>query len=400
MSGVILTSAATSCALAATRCLGKHSIKVACGEEKTVREFFPAASYSKYCRKQFTYPPYRNEPENFINAICDFANKHKEYEVLMPIYEETRVISKYIDAIRSAAPHLKIPVHKYEYLEMASDKRRVAELARRIDVPIPQAFAPNSIEEVEKIASEIQYPAVIKIPSGDAGKGMTYVGSREETVSTYKDTVTKHSLDYMNLPIIQEYIPGTDYGVACLFNHGQLRAKIVFRSIRDLPPSGGLMVVRVSVLHEQMAEYLVALAREMNWHGVIMADFRLDERDNTPKLLDINPRFWGSLYQAIAAGVEFPYLLYKMALDGDVGPVTDYQVGVKTRFFWGDLKALPANLRESDNKLRLIKEFLDFRATKYDDISIRDPLPVVALALNIPIRFVRTGHWISRGEAL
>ena len=114
------------------------------------------------------------------------------------------------------------------------------------------------------------------------------------------------------MPIIQEYIPGTDYVAAALFNHGQLRAKVAFKSLRNLPASGGLTMSRVSVPHEQMLNYLVSLAREMHWHGVIMADFRVDDRDNTPKLLEMNPRFWFSLYQAIASGVEFPYLLYRM----------------------------------------------------------------------------------------
>jgi predicted ATP-grasp superfamily ATP-dependent carboligase len=332
------------------------------------------------------------DPTGFIESICSFADKNREYEVLMPVDAETYVVAQYREAIRAAAPHLSIPFHEYGYLQMANDKRQVAELARRIGVPIPQTYYPSSIEEAERIAGQIQYPAVIKIPTAKGGLGMTYVYARDEAVSTYRDTITKHSLDSAHLPIIQEYIPGTDYGVACLFNHAQLRAKIVFRSIRDRPPSGGQMVVRVSVLHEQMVEYLVALAVEMNWHGVIMADFRLDKRDNTPKLIEINPRFWGSLYQAIAAGVEFPYLLYKMALDGDVSPVLDYEVGVRTRYLWADLKALPSHLRVSNNRLRLVRAFLDFGATKYDDLSISDPLPVMAMAANIPIRLAGAGR--------
>ncbi len=41
-----------------------------------------------------------------------------------------------------------------------------------------------------------------------------------------------------------------------------------------------------------------------------MVEFKLDPRDNTPKLMEINPRFWGSLALAIESGVNFPYLLY------------------------------------------------------------------------------------------
>jgi predicted ATP-grasp superfamily ATP-dependent carboligase len=207
-------------------------------------------------------------------------------------------------------------------------------------------------------------------------------------VSAYRDIAARYGPDHSGLPFIQEHVPGTDYVAAGLFHHGEPRAGIVARSIRNLPPAGGLMVVRVSVVQREMAGYLEALAAEMKWHGVIMADFRLDERDNTPRLLDVNPRLWGSLYQAVASGVEFPCLLYRMALDGDVSPAPAGEAGVRTRCLWNDTRALPAYLRRPGSRLRTIREFLDFRATKYDDMSLRDPLPVLAMALNIPIRLV------------
>ncbi len=414
MGGVILTSAAFWHALVATRCLGRRGIKVACGEQRQLpRYFFQPASSSRYCSERFTYPGYETDPEGFIGAICEFANRHREYDVLMPVYEETQVISRHIDAIRSAAPHLKVPVHDYESIRMAADKRRMAALARRIGVPVPTTYFPDSVEEAEGLAGRVRYPAVIKIPSGEGGKGMAQVRNREEAVSAYRDTVARYRPGPGGLPFIQEYVPGTDYLAAGLFHHGEPRAGIVARSIRNLPPGGGLMVVRVSVVQQQMAGYLEALAAEMKWHGVIMADFRLDERDDTPRLLDVNPRLWGSLYQAVASGVEFPYLLYRMALDGDISPVPAYEAGVRTRCLWNDTKALPAYLRQPGSRLRTMREFLDFRATKYDDISIRDPLPVIAMVLNIPIRLAvrpargdgprrpaRRGRLVNSGEVM
>ena len=37
-----------------------------------------------------------------------------------------------------------------------------------------------------------------------------------------------------------------------------------------------------------------------------MVEFKHDERDGVPKLMEINGRFWGSLQLAIDAGVDFP----------------------------------------------------------------------------------------------
>lgn len=97
----------------------------------------------------------------------------------------------------------------------------------------------------------------------------------------------------------------------------------------------------------------------VNWHGVAMVEFKLDERTNKPVLIEVNPRFWGSVYQAIAAGVNFPYLLYEMALYGDVEPVFNYKVGVKTRFLLNDFRALSAILTIQAIALQLLRNFLN-----------------------------------------
>ena len=71
-----------------------------------------------------------------------------------------------------------------------------------------------------------------------------------------------------------------------------------------------------------------------------MVEFKLDERDNVPKLMEINGRFWGSLQLAIDAGVDFPRILLG-TIDG-TAPASPppYRIGVRSRWFWGDVDAL------------------------------------------------------------
>jgi len=387
MGGVILTSGKCCFTLAAARCLGQHGIRVACGESRGTAY---AAFFSKYCSQRFSYPPYETQPENFIDAICDFANKHQEFDVLMPTSTETYTIAKHIDYIKSRSPHLKIPLHSYDYIEFANDKQKISELAVKLKIPIPQTFHPHSNEEVKGITESINYPAVIKIRSGASGLGMTYVYDSQKTVTTYEETVKKFSLDSNNLPIIQEYVPGIDYGAAALFNHGALKAKVVFKALESLPPSGGVMISRVSVLNEQMQDNLIALAREMHWHGIIMADFRLDERDNTPKLLDVNPRFWFSLHQAIAADIEFPYLLYRIAIDDDIQPIEDYKTGIRTGYLWRYAMLPQTRLHGAAKKPDAVKQSQEYNTTKFEDVSLKDPLPNIATFVNAIVRLART----------
>ena len=103
-----------------------------------------------------------------------------------------------------------------------------------------------------------------------------------------------------------------------LLNHGELLAKFTHRVIRTFAAFGGAPTVRISSRQPLMEDYLYTLLRSLDWHGVCQADFILHAETAEPYLLDVNPRFWGSVFGAVMSGVNFPYLVYRLALDGEV----------------------------------------------------------------------------------
>jgi hypothetical protein len=88
--------------------------------------------------------------------------------------------------------------------------------------------------------------------------------------------------------------------------------------------------------------------------------------------MEINPKFWGSLDLAIASGVDFPYLLYKMAVDGDVSPVSNYKLG--TKFIW----PFPDDFLHVLNKPQDLKYFLSdlFNPYVIKNIDVNDLNPI------------------------
>ena len=109
------------------------------------------------------------------------------------------------------------------------------------------------------------------------------------------------------------------------------------------------------------------------WHGVAMVEFKLRTSDKKPVLIEVNPRIWGSINQSVLAGVDFPYLLYTMAMKGDVDPVLQYKTGVQSRNSFADIFAMGTYLTRTG----WIK---NLRATQFfpvnDDIlSFDDPKP-------------------------
>jgi len=107
----------------------------------------------------------------------------------------------------------------------------------------------------------------------------------------------------------------------------------------------------------------------MKWSGVGMVEFRIDERDGSLKLMEVNPRFWGSLQLSILSGVDFPYMLYRLFMDGDVEPILDYKEEVYCRWL------LPGDILwflNAPNKLKNLNKFL--RWDTQDDIISREDI--------------------------
>ena len=104
-----------------------------------------------------------------------------------------------------------------------------------------------------------------------------------------------------------------------------------------------------------------------------MVEFKYDEKTDQPYLIEVNPRFIGSINESISSGVDFPYLLYKIAIDGDINPVIDYKTGVKTKNFFIDTISILQHFRNRD----AIIDINPFQKINYDILSLRDPLPIL-----------------------
>jgi predicted ATP-grasp superfamily ATP-dependent carboligase len=304
---VFITDADYKHTLGAVRTLGKRGIYVIAGSSSKRSQSF----YSNYCKKRVVYPDPRKE-EGFINFMLNYV-KNNEIDVLLPIgYLTTTVLSKHKDKF---APYVRIPIANYDSMKIASDKYKTMEFAKNLGVEIPEMFDAN-----DKIET---FPVVIK-GLKESGR-IRYANSFEEL----SELKTEES-------IVQEYIPGEGYGFFALFNKGKVRAIFMHKRVREYPITGGPSTVAESIYDEKIKEPGLKLLESLNWHGVAMVEFKKDFRDGKFKLMEINPKFWGSLDLATASGVDFPYLTVKMAVDGDVEPVFEYETGIKFRWLFPD----------------------------------------------------------------
>lgn len=88
-----------------------------------------------------------------------------------------------------------------------------------------------------------------------------------------------------------------------------------------------------------------------------MVEFRVSD-DGTGYLMEINPRFWGSLQLAIDSGVDFPWLLY-LACKGEALPAPKIRQR-RLRWLLGDLDRLYLVFKSSGSDYSALKKLYEF----------------------------------------
>jgi predicted ATP-grasp superfamily ATP-dependent carboligase len=384
---VIVTNARNRIAYNVVRSLGRRGLRVYTADSVPRSMSFA----SRYSKGHFLYAsPFRN-PQGFIRDLVSQAQRVKA-EVLIPVFEETFLIAKYQHLL---APHVSMVVPDYNQILLAHNKDRWAATAHRLGIPVPSSYSPEELQRVG--ARTLRYPVFIKPKQGGGAWGIKEIGSAEQLETLLaQPTWAGKTWDRF---FVQEKIVGRTHCVAMLYARGELRATLGYQQLRDYPVAGGQATMRISVRNEMAESYFKTFLDDICWHGPCQADFIVDDRTGVAYLIDVNPRLWGSLTQAIASGVDFPYLIYRMAKDGDVAPSAPFKTGVVTKWIGGELAALPSRLRQSTSKVDLLRDFFfpKTRTALFDDFSLADPQPFLAWgldALGKAIRF-RTTHPVA-----
>jgi len=350
--------------VAAVRSFGKRGFFVGVGE----RTRLAPALASRYCSRRFVHPSPFPEPGRFLDAL-EAELRAAGYDVLVAMeYSTQALLARHRGLVERYA---RFPYADADRMARVDDKGALTEFAAAHGVETPVTFFPSCGEEASAMARDLPYPVLVKPRRSSGGRGIAAASGPKEFLAAYRRVHAAYPL-----PIVQERLPdgGDALGVAVLMNRSSVpRASFAYRRLREYPTTGGPSTLRESVRDEALCRTAEGLLASLGWVGIAMAEFRVDPRDGRPKLLEVNPRFWGSLQHAIACGVDFPYLLYRMAVDGDVEPPRGYRVGVRTRsLLHGELM----HFIKSPERFHMKPGLLDF--TVPDDLlSAGDPLPVL-----------------------
>ena len=344
----IITYARGGSSLSAIRSLGKKGIRIIAIDSD---KYSPGFS-SKYTHKAVLHKEKSQNLRAYRNALKKIFEKEHCLTILPMDELSGYILSKYKNEFEEKRNY-KMPWPDFAQLKIAQDRKKLLNLAEDLGIPTPKHYTLNEIER-----GEIEGPWVIKpgysmIENGHiAVFGKVSYASRINDLKKIFNTMKNQGLN----PIIQEFIPGEGYGFFALYNKGTLKASFQHRRLREASITGGGGSLRESTRIPELQKEGLKIPQKLKWHGPLMVEFKKDQRDGSFKLMEINPRFWGSLNLAIQSGVDFPYLFCQMAMTGDCESVLDYKVGIKCKNFDWELLHLNSFFTSSNLSPGILKQ--------------------------------------------
>lgn len=345
---MLVTDGEQRASLAVVRSLGQAGYEVIV----TSARGRSLAGASRYAQRDVCVPDVLAEPERWTTAIAEICSTYG-VSLLFPMTEASML------AALASRPELRslVPFPDLAKFAAISDKARVLEAAPKVGIAVPGQVVLRYPGDVAGRALEsLGYPLVIKPSRSVSQEGNHRIKLSVVHVATEADLAPAlGALPPSAYPLLlQQRVVGPGIGIFLLVWEGRILAQFSHRRLREKPPSGGVSVYRESIPAEPvLVERSKALLDQFDWHGVAMIEFKVDEVTGTPFLMEINGRFWGSLQLAVDSGVDFPVLLAEAAGGRTPAPVTTYKVGIRSRWWWGDVDHLLTRTRRSSRALGL-----------------------------------------------
>ena len=365
---VLVLDANQRSALAITRSLGRQPGITVLTADTTPRAL---AGASRFCSGYFQYPSPAQDPGAFMDWLAGTLDQ----EAMTHLFPATEITSYTCLMYRERLGACKLPFADLETVQRLADKCRLMELAEELGIPHPRSQRienPRSVDPAELGP----YPVILKPCYSQIWQGGRWLSSSVQIAHSPEDfrqlTETRPYLrDHPFL--VQDFIPGNGAGVFALYRGGEAVTFFAHRRLREKPPSGGVSALSESAVPDpRLLDLSRRLLDRAGWHGVAMVEFRITPAGE-PYLMEVNPRFWGSLQLAIDCGMDFPHLLFELSQGHHPRAPADYPTGRRLRWLLGDLDSLYLYLRDrhrysTRDKLARILAFLrpDLRHTRHE----------------------------------
>ena len=370
MSDVLLTYGWVRSSYSALRNLKKHDLDIQVSDSSRVG----MCQFSKFSSGFSKYTSHYEDENKFISDILEICTS-KKIKLILPSHNETEIIARHRHKF---SDDLVAMIPDESHCHMFNNKSDAYDYVSRIGIPVPNRIMytdPNLVSELLK--SKGVKKTVIKLLTGNSGKGVFYGKNPEHTQNLVTELIEKYKLTPSRYPQIEEYVNGEGYGCSVLYSKGKFITHFTHRRLRDKIETGGTSTYREAAVHKGIEAATKAIFNSLGWNGLAMCEFKVCPDTGRFWFIEVNPRMWGSISLAIESGVQFPYLAWLCATQGATQAI-DYHASCKVHSSWkarwllGDIFIILNKLFKFDLKA-VLRILMDENADSLDDFFWDDP---------------------------
>ncbi len=299
----VMTDVHYRMSLALIRDLAQAGVRTVCCEREGVAA--PLGFVSKYTDETVLLPR-----EGWTDALYDLCarleSREGERPALLPVGAATLAALSAERARFEAVCGLCIPTP--EQLDAFNSKETAARLGEKLGVPVPARYAPEEGESLPGFFARVSLPCVVKPLCGEkfglsAAQRYVIAATPEQGAAAFE----RFSALTGEAPMVQKYLSGVGLGCSVLAEEGTVRAALCHRRVREYPVSGGPSSCCVRADRPDLEEYAARMVSETGYTGLAMFEFK-EGADGQPRLLEINPRVWGTFPLTRASKSGIPLL--------------------------------------------------------------------------------------------
>jgi len=229
---------------------------------------------------------------NFLQELQKPLKSDEKY-IFFPVEEES--VLNFLKVSEQISFDINSLLPSLEVINTIRDKKLFDKFCQENAILVPKSYEINELISLQTLPS----PLIIKPKIGSGAVGIKFIDTKEELLKL-KD------IDFSNY-IIQERLPNSASveGAFFLFFKGKLISYYGHKRIRTYPQSGGVSIFSKCELNEKLKGLGSEVLQKLNYSGLAMVEFLYDKKTASYKIIEINPRTWGSIMLSEFCGANF-----------------------------------------------------------------------------------------------
>lgn len=296
----------------------------------------------QYLVDKFYVVPPATAP-NYVDTMIDICRKERVDVYFPNISAEVSAVSirkSEFDAIGTI-----VSIADPNAVNIANNKLHTYDFLKEHGIKIPLYYGVHCVEDFIIGSEKLGYPekpVCLKIVNGSGSRGVRIIDSTKNRYQifayekpssfyvSYEDMLSiLNEAEQLDEMMLVEYMPGDEYTVDLLADHGKVLYMVGRENIVSL-----MSVAQESVVKKIDSAYEISeqIVKALSFEGNIGFDFMCDAH-GIPVLMDINPRLTATVSVIAAAGVNLPYLRIKQLIGEELPKCSvDYGTRLKRRY--------------------------------------------------------------------